>query len=185
MSTEKNYIETLKKRNRLLAILFSISLLALLYLFYLLEFPNGGHKFVDSLDEETAINNVATVRKWPRSTGNSSKGVWYDTADIRKYITDTFPESLKKLSLDGSGKAPDGYEWKVGFYWMMTKDKTDDKNKRDFCVMPVLVSKTTTDSKREVVDYFDDKDEKMYKHPKLVTGQTVKGSAYDNGQMWP
>lgn len=183
MNNSENYAQSLKRKNKLLTVMLIISLSTLAYVIYLVQRNTGGQKFLDPIDEAVAINNVDKVRRWPRSTGNSSKGVWYDTADIKKYIDSTYPLIIKRLTKDGSGTPPQGYEWKLGFYWMMTADKFDGKTKRDFCVMPILVSKLKGDNKYQSIDYFDDKT--IYRHTSPEELRAGNGNAYDNGQMWP
>lgn len=183
MENSNQHADRLRRRIKILIAVLSITLIILGYTLYMVANNSGGEQFRNPIDEPIAKNNVEKVRAWPKSTRNSSKGVIYDTADIRKYLDVYYPEIIKQLTKDGSGNPPAGYEWKVGFYWMMSKDSSDNKTKRDFCVMPILVTKNKKE-KFTVLDYFDDANS-IYNHVPNKSTFSGTGSAYDNGQMWP
>ena len=137
-----------------------------------------GDKFIGPLDEAVAIKNVAKFRATITIPAKKSFGVYYDSTEIRFYLDSIYPRIKATI---GAMTPPAGYMWKVGFYWMMTKDKLDKITKHDFCVMPVLVSMTDP---KDVIDYYIDT-KGMYQHPADSLLKLTGGNAYDEGQLWP
>lgn len=167
-----------------------------------IKLPIGGPMFREPIDDVKGKDNVKKFREitfWTKK-GN---GVWYDTADLRFYIDSVYPKLLDAQRAYMKDHPPTiditGYEWKVGFYWMLSKDEEDDKTKADFCVVPILVKKGADPKKRkDVIDYFDEKLPDFYNHlPRirvgrrpngqlyLMEGEESVGGAYNTGTMFP
>ena len=146
----------------------------------------------DSLGRENTKKYRNSIRKL------RSNGVWYTQQDMLKYIDTIFPvivEAQRQHIIKYLQDHPEvklelsEYNWQVGMYWMLNKDKHDgqQKVKVDFCVVPTLVKKSDS----TVLDFFDTKQNPFYGHnleiPELKKIGIVagKGSAYNSGVMWP
>jgi hypothetical protein len=163
-------------------IVFLVILLAgTIILAYLALKRPEGFTFQDPLDEPTAVKNVDKFRAQITIPTTKSYGVYYDSAIIRHYLDSIYPK-IKASILPSDQHI--GYEWKVGFYWMMSKD-IDNITKHDYCVMPILVS---TSDHKSVLDYFKDQDN-HYRHSNIdsliAQGNGGEGNAYDAGTLWP
>jgi hypothetical protein len=169
----------LSSKDFLILVLFILLAISAIVIYEVLQVPEG-HPFVGPIDEQTAVKNVAKFRGQITIPTTKSYGVYYDSAEIRHYLDSIYPKT--KDSILPSRLHP-GYVWKVGFYWMMTKD-SDSITKHDFCVMPILVNQI---SKKVVIDYFNDGN--YYTHPKYLSSPLITGgdpgNAYDAGTLWP
>jgi len=186
--SKEDLIKKLKVTKLILLLMVVISVI-LGIVIYISQNPSGSN-FSKPIDEKDAITNVGSLRSWPHSNGHSSRGVSYDSAEIRYYL-DTIYHQVKDHMMSGM-QMPAGYEWRIGFYWMMRNDPTSNKSRRDFCVLPVLIQKLGNDKWGKVIDYFDDvSSSPIYNHQPMpyqlgkYTLPAGSGNAYDNGQMWP
>jgi Zn-finger nucleic acid-binding protein len=113
------------------------------------------------------------------------RGMWFDTGDINKYMQTTLSDILNRHAQHEAGTAiPNGYEWKIGFYWYVKNDSVDSKSHLGFFVVPILVNPTTND----VLDYFDTNNNLYYAHSHPLTkGKDFDGenNVYDEGHLWP
>ena len=134
------------------------------------------------LDEVSGIKNVGLYRD---NLVQRTHGIIYDADTILHYLNNIYPRLKQQM-----GKDTTGYTWKIGFYWMATKEK-DSFNRLSFCVVPTLVSKTDP---AKSIDYFNDT-MGFYNHPVIEKGviskKQLKGfgdppdNIYDEGQLWP
>lgn len=136
-------------------------------------------KFVQEVSDEEAdigIDNYKVVAKY--SDIHASKGVLFDSAQIRRYLDSVYPKILERHRVHrGALQIPAGYQWKLAFYWMVRDDGTDIK-KLGLYVVPVLYSQ----SNKDVKDYFKVTHNAFYHHPSLGIPQK---NVYDEGHLWP
>ena len=126
---------------------------------YLLDRESKGHAWRQPVDDNIAGDNVKKFRGrvFPKSKG---WGVIYDPAEIRDYLDNTFRPLVDSQERYMGRNKPDGYVWKLAFYWMKAEDPKDKKNKTDFLVLPVLVNER---DETDVLDYFE-KNYSLYDH---------------------
>lgn len=146
-----------------------------------------------AVHDETATIGLGNYNSVIRYTDlGEHKGVWFDTATIQKYLS----EHLRKIITrhtdhQRANGIPDisaeGYEWKLGFYWLVKNDTRPSKNNipaLSYYVVPILVHRET----KKVLDYFDTGNARYYAHP---TGSPTQKdgedeyNVFDEGQLWP
>ena len=156
---------------------------------------DGGNKIVGPVHHDTAKENVRKLRKFKGILSEKGNGVWYSAEELKFYADSIFPklvaEQRKYIGTHGRASDTVGYEWKVGFYWNLTKD-VDRVTKIDFYAVPIFVKGAT------VLDYFDPDYATLYNHfPKIVVrgrpsrtirtmdDEELEGNAYNTGTMFP
>ncbi|HVX51661.1 MAG TPA: hypothetical protein VHB48_15985 [Chitinophagaceae bacterium] len=132
--------------------------------------------------DDDALQNISDYRSEMgglNSVQQGRAGVWFDTADIIKYIDTTFKNIINKMPpID-----PNTEKWVVGFYWMRKNDPKDNGNlKNAFFILPSKLR--LSDSL--LYDYFNKKYWGKY-HSNIdpATPDSGGGTAVDNGQLWP
>ncbi|RYY56646.1 MAG: hypothetical protein EOO09_05820 [Chitinophagaceae bacterium] len=197
---------TTKKSTGLLLLLTGL-IISLVFNFYLLSRSSEGSEpppvpvnpdyegtpgyGISEIDDKVATEDVIAFRNM---TSNDSApisfGIYYTPKEIRQYLDSSYPrivaaeiEYFRQKGQDWSA-----YEWKVGCYWMLRRDR-DGIRKADFCFVPTLVNKK---NKYDALDYFVE-DSAFYAHQlnyarsaKALsdTGRT-KGPVFNNGTMFP
>jgi len=156
-------------------------------------FENGGPGYgISEINDRQATNDVIAFRNLSSNdSAPISFGIYYTPQEIKQYLDSVYPKIVaseiryfKEQSKDWSQ-----YEWKVGCYWMLRRDR-DGIPKTDFCFVPTLVNKK---NKYDALDYFVT-DSAFYDHTvdfSTAAGSMLrdttkpKGPVYNTGTMFP
>lgn len=145
---------------------------------------------ITPVNDKVATNDVIAFRDMTANdTAPISFGIYYTPQEIRQYLDSSYPKIVAAQISYFKEKGQDwsAYEWKVGCYWMLRRDR-DGIRKADFCFVPTLVNKK---NKYDALDYFV-KDSAFYDHDvdtrqgeNLTRDTTRHGSVLNNGTMFP
>jgi len=135
--------------------------------------------FIKEMHDSNAKKRIKDFRDNYRL--DISKGVYYDSADLRNYLDVVYPYLKARTGADTSL-----YSWKIGFYCMRRPKGTDEGPIRlDFLVVPTLVRKTDA----FVIDFYDSshyyKPRPGVHTPPITDPPCTNCTGYDAGQLWP
>ncbi len=185
----KDFMAKLKQAT--LVFYLSVTLIGIVFfIWYQIVYPKQDPAFVGQVSNNDVGYGFTKFRlKNGYFFDSKMRGVFYTEAQMRNYLDNIFPRLVARHENDWTQQIRDivtneGYQWKVGFAWVIKTDPNDKEEKYDYVVFPILAKrKSSTSNEYVTLDCFDPASKGFYHHPD--SKKSEEENFYNTGELWP